>query len=141
MHARLSVGEDPIDSYRRIIRDNLYVDLIEEEENDQISTAKEAIAEYAKATDDSRGVADLMIHFAECGQKFTLNWGEMDEYFYDSLLDMYEKALAQVLSLPEQEREELRERLEKLETSSSGIGWGYHDGLGDLYGSAFPDKD
>ena len=141
IHARLSVGEDPIDSYRRIIWNCLYVDLFEEKEGDRISEAEEAISEYAMAADDPRGVAELMIHFVESGQKFTLDWGDMGERFYDSLLEMYEKALEQVLSLPEEEKEELRERLHNLVTSSSGLGWGYHDDLGSLFSRAFPDKD
>ena len=117
------------------------MDLFEEEEGDQISEAEDAISEYAMAADDPRGVAELMIHFVESGQKFTLDWGDVDEHFYDSLLEVYEKALAQVLSLPEEEKNELRERLHDLVTSSSGLGWGYHDDLGSLFSRAFPDKD
>jgi len=65
----------------------------------------------------------------------------MDEHFYDSLIDMYEKALAQVQSLPEEENTILRKRLHDLVTSSSGMGWGYHDALCDLFFRTFPDEE
>ncbi len=112
---------------------------MEEEEIDQISEAEEAISEYSKAAGDTRGEAELMIYFVESGHKFTLDWGDIDKYFYDSLLSMYDRAIKKVLSLPEQEQEDFRERLREICDTSSGIGWGYHDGLGDLYFAHFPE--
>jgi len=78
------------------------------------------------------GKIELMIFFVECGNKFTLDFGDIDEGFYDALNQMYQRAIRSVLSLPEEQRSEFQERLEKIMTSSSGIGWGYHDMLVEL---------
>lgn len=51
------------------------------------------------------------------------------------------RAVRSVLELPEPEREALRRRLGAIVESSSGIGWGYHDGLCDEYYEAFPDDE
>jgi len=68
-----------------------------------------------------------------------VNFGDIDEGFYDALNLMYRRAIQKVLSLPEEQQRGFRERLEKIMTSASGIGWGYYDMLCDDYYSAFPE--
>lgn len=82
---------------------------------------------------------DLMIHFVECGNGFTLEYGDIDEGFYDALVNMYVKAVKVTQDLPFPDRQSFRERLRTLTESSEGIGWGYHDSLCAAYGSAFPE--
>ena len=52
---------------------------------------------------------------------------------------MYERVVDSVVKLPREQQEPFKERLFKLTESSDGIGWGYHDGLCDIYYSAFDD--
>lgn len=107
----------------------------------QIAKAKKAISSYSKAVGDPLGVTELMVFFVECGNSFTVNFGDIDEGFYDSLNGMYRRAIQKVLSLPEEQRSVFRDRLEEIMTSSSGIGWGYHDMISDDYYSAFPEEE
>ena len=108
--------------YKMIIHEGLCPDMNSEFNFRQ---AKKAISDYAKATGDTVGEVDLMIYYVECGNQFTLDYGDIDERFYDSLLSMYEKAADKVLLLPRKEQAEFRERMLNLVESSAGIGWGY----------------
>jgi len=53
---------------------------------------------------------------------------------------MYSRAIKKVLSLPEVQQSAFQDRLKKIMTSSSNIGWGYHDMLYQDYYNAFPEE-
>ena len=55
------------------------------------------------------------------------------------MLLMYEKAIQNVTELSPIEQKVYKERLHEIMDSASGIGWGYHDGLCELYYESFPD--
>jgi len=126
LHARFSIGDDPIGPYKKVI---------------QIAKAKKAINEYSKAVGDAKGEAELMTYFVECGNQFTVEYGDIDEGFYDALLRMYARAINKILALPEEEQHEFRKRLKTIMVTSNKIGWGYHDGLCEQYCEAFPEDD
>lgn len=105
----------------------------------QISKAKKALSEYRKAVRDVRGEIELMVHFVESGNQFTLEYGDIDEEFYDALLHMYARAIKAIMDLPDSERPALQDRLQEVARSAHGIGWGYYDGLCDAFASAFPE--
>ena len=107
----------------------------------QISQAKRAISSYVKAAGDPIGEAELMVFFVECGNRFTLEYGDIDEGFYDALNRMYHRSIKKVLSLPEEPRRKFHDRLRSIMESSSGIGWGYHDMLCDDYYNALPEEE
>ena len=110
---------------------------MEEEDAFDFDRADKAIEDYAKATGNNEGIAELMIYYVECGNKFTLDYGDINENFYDSLIEMYKKAVNLVYKIPKMKQEPFRKRLKKLLESADGIGWGYHDGLCDLYYEVF----
>ena len=105
-----------------------------------LAVAKRAIREFSQASSDPGAIADLMIYAVECGNRFTLNCGDIDEDFYDGLIEIYAAAIKIVLQLPKDVRSIYRRRLEKIMESSDGIGWGYHDDLGNLFSRAFPEE-
>ena len=107
----------------------------------QISKAKKAISNYSKAIGDPVGEAELITFFVECGNSFTVNFGDIDGAFYDSLNRMYQRAIEKALGLPEKLRSSFQERLKRIMISSSDIGWGYHDMLCDDYYKAFPNDE
>lgn len=139
-HARFGVGDDPIGPYKKTIDECMHPDIYSNKPI-QIAKAKKAISSYSKAVGDPLGVTELMVFFVERGNSFTVNFGDIDEGFYDSLNGMYRRAIQKVLSLPEEQRSVFRDRLEEIMTSSSGIGWGYHDMISDDYYSAFPEEE
>lgn len=135
LHTRFSVSDDILAPYKKIIEECMYPDVLNEDV--RIHRAKRAIRDYSKATHNIKGEVELLIFFVECGHKFTLDYGDIDEHFYDSLLEVYGRAIKQVISLSEHEQDNFRKRLKKIMLSSDGIGWGYHDGLCDEYYGAF----
>ena len=81
-----------------------------------------------------------MLFFVEQGNAFTLEYGDIDAGFYSALVAMARRAAEVIRSLPVNLQEPFRERLGEVVRSSSGIGWGYHDDLTDIYAAAFPDR-
>jgi len=138
-HTRFSLGKDSLDPYKRIIQNTMDPD-IEKNEALDMKTAKKAIKSYAKAVDNPQGEAELMIFFIECGNNFTLSYGDIDEEFYDALIDMYEIAIETVKELSSHEQEAFKDRLFEIMDEVSDIGWGYHGSLAGMYHKAFPDE-
>jgi hypothetical protein len=140
LHARFDVGDDPLAPYKKSIQESMYPDVYKNKPV-QISKAKEAIRRYSKAVGDPLGEAKLMTFFVECGNSFTVEFGDIDEGFYNALNLMYKRTIEKVLSLPVDQCSDFRERLEDIMTSSSDIGWGYHDELRYDFYEAFPDDE
>lgn len=141
LHARFSIGNDPLEPYKKTIKECMCPDIFDDNPI-QISKAKKLISSYSKAVGDMQGEAELMTYFVECGNDYTLNYGDIDEPFYDALNNMYRNAIEKVLSLPEDQQIEFQKRLKKIMTSASNIGWCYHDMLEEDYYDAFPgDED
>jgi hypothetical protein len=137
VHARLELGADPLQYYKRIINDCIYPD-VHKNKPIQISKAKKAIIDYSKAVGDTLGEAELMTFFVEQGNAFTLEYGDINAAFYAALNLMFRRAIERICSLPDQRRDAFKERLETIMNSSAKIGWGYHDELRDDYYTAFP---
>ena len=70
--------------------------------------------------------------YVENGTKFTYEYGDIDERFYNSI----ESALIELATLFCGKARDLypmfRDRLTKVEKMSEGIGWGFHDYVGDV---------
>ena len=133
---RFSIGEDPLSKYKKIIQDSVHP-YLEDNEPLDIEKAIDAVNRYSRAVDNPLGEAELRVFFVECGNNFTLSYGDIDEDFYDAMLEMYEYASETVLELPNTEQEEFKKRLQEIMKSASGIGWGYYDGLCDIYHETF----
>jgi len=140
LHTRFKVGEDLLGPYKKTIEECMYPDVYSNKPI-QVSKAKKAISSYSKAVGDPVGEAELMTFFVECGNNLTVNFGDIDEAFYDALNRMYRRTIDKVLTLPEELKNEFKDRLEAIMTSSSDIGWGYHDMLCDDYYKAFPEDE
>ncbi len=139
-HTRFSAtGEDPLPRYKKIIKESVHP-YLEEHGIIDIGKAIDTIHRYTKAVDDPIGEADLKIYFVECGNDFTLSYGDIDEDYYDAMLDMYEYAIETVLETPREKQKEFQKRLKEIMESASHIGWGYGDGLADLYYEVFSDE-
>jgi len=90
--------------------------------------AKKIISEYRKSTSDLRGTLDLMLTYVERGHKFTLDFGDIDEPFYDKLINMLEHFAIELRRSPAKYElyEQFRSRLIAIRKNSD-IGWGYGD--------------
>jgi hypothetical protein len=112
IHSRFRIGKEQLEPYKKVISEALYPDIYKNK-SIKLSAGRKAISEYRKATKDTIGSIELMVHYLECGNQFTVNFGDIDEYF---------------------------SRLERVVDSASDIGWGYYDYISDLLEEYFPDK-
>lgn len=139
LHARFGDQSVAMEEYKSIITEYLYPD-VSRDRPLQVAKAKQAVADFCKATADPVAHAELMVFFVEQGNAFTLDYGDIDAGFYSALLKMARRAVEVISRVPLELQECFRERLAEVVRSSSGIGWGYHDELADIYGGAFPDR-
>lgn len=95
----------------------------------KLGEARKAIRDYRKATGNLAGTLELMLTYVENGTRFTCEYGDIDEPFYNSL----DSVLAEFARLLVNEAQELyplfEDRLQQLEYAASNIGWGYCDSV------------
>jgi hypothetical protein len=126
MAALISVNDEGIMPYKKIITQALYPDFSRNEDV-QLAVGRKAIADYFKATKDKSGQLSLMLHFFETGNKCTLDYGDMYEGFYTSLEKMLDKILGMLKVLPEDVAAQYIPRIQASIFSVRGTGWGYYD--------------
>ncbi len=101
----------------------------------KLGEARKAIRDYRKATGNISGTAELLMTYVENGTRFTREYGDIDERFYNSI----ESALAELATLLCGEARGLysqfAQRLATVKQMSDGIGWGFHDSIADVVGS------
>jgi len=97
----------------------------------KLAEGRKAISEFKKANGNICDTLTLMIYYVKCGHDFTLEFGDIDEGFYDSLCSMF-SSIVQTL-LKQQDQELFAEFLPSLEAEldrvDGQIGWGYPDEL------------
>ncbi len=97
----------------------------------KLSVSRKAINDFKKLGASAESVADLLLHYVENGVEFTNAYGDIDENFYTSIENTYSNALDLI------GRNGLLNKFEKrafkIVTDTKGIGWGFHDTLGDIY--------
>ncbi len=101
----------------------------------KLSAAKKAITEFKKVNRTSVGLVDIMLFYVEQGVKFTSAYGDIDEPFYMSMEGMYEKAVKEIIKYRLEDK--FQKRCQKIVLDTSGMGWGFHDILSEIYEIAF----
>ncbi|MGH9881978.1 MAG: hypothetical protein ACRD6N_11135 [Pyrinomonadaceae bacterium] len=135
IQARCQAGEsggEILEKYRGKIVEQFYP--ARGEAKLRLNEARKAINDYRKATGNLPGTAELLMTYVEQGAEFTHDYGDIDERFYNSV----ESALDELAALLHNEAPgmypELSERLARVEQITDGIGWGFHDYIGDVVG-------
>ncbi len=105
-----------------------------------IKDAKKILSDYKKATNDTRGLIHLMIHYVECGTHFLCEFGDMYVQYYNSLLSVFENALTLMKTFPDEAIQEFIDRMHGISVQASGMGWGYSDGIMYMLRKAYPKK-
>ena len=97
----------------------------------KLAEARKAIRDYRKAMGDVTGTIDLMLTYVENGTRFTCDFGDINEAYYNSL----ESVLGEMTKLLLKDQPALypqfQERILQLEAHADRIGWGYGDALRD----------
>ena len=138
LHARFADRDAAMEECKAVVAESLYPD-VQRDRPLQVAKAKKAVADFCKAVADPFAHAELMLFFLEQGNAFTLEFGDIDAGFYSALVAMARCAVGAIVSLRDDLQESFKERLAEVVSSSSGIGWGYHDELREIYAAAFPD--
>ncbi|AIQ61968.1 hypothetical protein PSTEL_01335 [Paenibacillus stellifer] len=92
---------------------------------------KQAIKDFSNVSTNKGQIAEIMIFTVECGVDFTLSYGDIDEKFYRTISSIYEQALKYIVE--NQLEDKFVDRCNVLMQSSQDIGWGFGDGMMDLY--------
>ena len=104
----------------------------------RLSVARKAVNDFKKMTTSNFDIADIMLFYVENGVEFTNEYGDIDEQFYMSMESMYEVALKHICE--SKLTKEFYTRCAQVVEDTSGIGWGFHDTLGDLFWSCLGNR-
>ena len=99
----------------------------------QLSAGRKAISEFKKANGNLSDLLSLMFYYVKCGNDFMLEFGDIDESFYDSIESMFSR-LVQTL-IKQKDKTLASQFLPQLESEFKRIEWmgrGYGDGLREL---------
>lgn len=131
LHARFGLGEDVLEPYKKTIDRWLWPDAFRNQDT-SVSKAKEAISDYKKAVGDSAGLTELMVFYCEQAAGFCRDIAYQDEGFFDALVRMFEQALKSVNTLPNNSRDGLIARLDRVRKISHAFGYGVGDDMDSL---------
>jgi len=138
IEARYLGGEETLDPYKKRIDEALYPDVTKDKPI-SLSAGRKAISDYKKATKDTDGTIELMVLYVSTGTQFTLDYGDMYDEFYDSLISMFHSTLKLLVKTDNTTQDKFVPELADIVDSVRGIGWGYHDNLSSLLNDYFPD--
>jgi hypothetical protein len=100
----------------------------------RLREARKAIRAYRKATGNLPGTAELLMTYVENGARFTHEYGDIDERFYNSVESALEELAALLRGEARGMYPQFRDRLARVEQMTDGIGWGFHDFVRDVVG-------
>ena len=137
IHARFLSTEETLQPYKTIIQESLYPDGTYDEPI-QLARARKAISDYKKATKNPLGTLELMVYYVECGTQCTVDFGDIDAWFYESLESMFAQVVQTLQQSGHDTIDQFLPRLEAIVRQARGIGWGYYDDLSATLKAAFP---
>jgi hypothetical protein len=134
LHARYSLGDDPLQAYKDVII--RWINPPDFCNPISVSKAKKAISDYKKALGQPEGLAELTVFYCEEVFDFLADCGMDDEGFYDALLRMFEQALKYVLALPKAQQAGFLARLDRVRQLGQNVGWGLGDDFDHFWSEA-----
>jgi len=94
------------------------------------SVARKAISDFKKINSNPTAVIDLQLAYVEYGVECTLEYGDIDERFYNSMESMFRK------TLKDMEEHGLLDLFEKrcllIQQKTRDLGWGFGDAITEL---------
>jgi len=107
--------------------------------NYKLKAGKQAVSDFKKLDTSTDFLADLMLFYVETGVKFTIDYGDVNESFYKSLATTFVDSLT--LMRKENLLDKFEDRVGKVVDDTSGIGWGFHDYLVQVWIDFYPTED
>jgi tetratricopeptide (TPR) repeat protein len=137
LHARLGLGEDALEPYKKTIDRWLWPDVFRHQDT-SVSKAKQAISDYKKALGDPEGMAELMVFYCERATGFSKGLSHDDAGYFDALVRMFEQALKTTNTLAGNIRIGLFSRLNRVRNISHEFGYGVRDDMDVLFSEFVP---
>ena len=135
VHTKYALTE-PLLPYKKIITQAIGSDIMCDQTS-ALERAQDAISRYQRAVGDTNGVIELMLHYVECGNRFTIDYGDINEQFYDSMESVFIDVVKILRKAGEETINKFLPRLRKIVLKVKGIGWGYYDTLADVFAENF----
>ena len=137
LHARLGLGEDVLEPYKKTIDRWLWPDVCRRQET-SVSKAKQAVSDYKKALGDPEGLAELMVFYCERAAGFSKGVSHDDASYFDALVRMFEQSLKITNTLAGNARRGLLTRLDRVRNISNEFGYGVGDEMDVLFSEFVP---
>jgi len=130
MSARLSQNDgESLEAYRHEIMESLNPSF---DNPLDLQRGRKAISGYQKAAPhDAEGLLDLMLVYVESGNAYTMDNGDINETFYDSLCSMMSRIQKSAPTVGLDAHACCAKRLRVMADMPS-IGWGYSDWLAEV---------
>ena len=126
LHARFDLGADALKPYKIRIHRWLWPDVLKNQDV-SASKAKRVITDYKKAIGRPEGLAELMVFYCERASDLSNTLGIADEAHFKALLKMFEAALKISITLQNDLRDALLDRLDDVRSVSHNLGYGVGD--------------
>ncbi len=89
--------------------------------------ARKTVSEYKRINSNVSNLIDLMLCYVENGVRFTLEYGDINEAFYNSMEGMFDDVLQ--LITKNRLHEQFLRRCQKILHNTDDLGWGFPDNL------------
>jgi hypothetical protein len=138
LDTRFSNPKDQLERYKKIIRRGVYPDAVSEERFD-IKSARRAIVDFKKASNNEACILELMFYYIEQGNECTLDYGDLNGSFYTSLMCMFDEIIKQLKKSSPETLNHFLPRLRKVVKQADDIAWGYSEYIAETSKKAFPE--
>ncbi|CAN5353633.1 hypothetical protein BH10PSE16_BH10PSE16_40960 [soil metagenome] len=128
LHARYPPqggGEEALEAYRRKIVEQFFP--ARGFGKLKLAEARKAIRDYRKATGQLAGTVELMMTYVENGARFTQEYGDIEERFYDSVESVLDELAALLLGEARSLYPGFESRLARVKKMTADMGWGFGD--------------
>ena len=122
-----------LEEYKDIIREEFYPEGRREPKT-RFSVCRKAVADFKKLKPSADALAELMLSYMEYAIEFTYDYGDMWEQYYDSVEGNFDKTVQFIAKNGLWEKYD--KRLQQCVKWSSVCGYGFADGIDDIYEEA-----
>ena len=119
-----------LEEYKSIIREEFYPSKRREPKT-RFAVCRKAVSDFKKLKPSDDALAELLVSYMEWATKFTYDYGDMWEQYYDSVESNFEKTIKHVVTIGLWKK--YQPRLEQCVIWSDGNGYGFADAMGDMY--------
>jgi hypothetical protein len=121
LHARFSLGEDPLQPYKKTIDRWLWPNVFRGQQT-SVPIAKRAITRYQKALGDPVGLAELLVFYCERAAGFCQDVDHRDTAYLDALVRMFQQALKATANVTGKVQNGFLVRLDRVRSISRQFG-------------------